>query len=140
MVSKKSCPFARPPPPIGPASTCVTPGRANGEARYCEVGRARARSGRWVGIAAPPRLGHHSRGAAAPTDAREPSLALLTSSSSRTPETLARLGSRPRLRAPLPSLASHIVSASFSLLLEGKKKIHHHRPGAPSPSEKQNQT
>lgn len=56
------------------------------------------------------------------TDAREPPPALPASSSSRTPETLSPLGSRPPPLPP-PSLASYIVSASFSLLVEeGKKK------------------
>lgn len=55
------------------------------------------------------------------TDAREPPPALPASSSSRTPETLSPLGSRPPPLPP-PSLASYIVSASFSLLVEEKKK------------------
>lgn len=67
---------------------------------------------------------------------------LPASFSSCLPETLYRLRSRSSLHLPMPhrSLISHIVSASFSLLVEGKKENHHHPAGAPSPSEKQNQT
>lgn len=64
------------------------------------------------------------------TDAREPPPALPASSSSRTPETLSPLGSRPPPLPP-PSLASYIVSASFSLLVEeGKKKTKNNPPSS----------
>ena len=59
------------------------------------------------------------------TDAHKPSPMLPASFSSCLPETLYRLRSRSSLHLPMPlrSLVSHIVSASFSLLVEGKRKI-----------------
>ena len=59
------------------------------------------------------------------TDAHKPSPMLPASFSSCLPETLYRLRSRSSLHLPMPlcSLISHIVSASFSLLVEGKRKI-----------------
>lgn len=101
-----------PPPPSGSASARVTPGQANSEARYCEVGRARTRSGRWVGAAAPPLLGHHRGGAAAPTDAREPSLALPTSSS-RSPRRSSGWGVAPSSACPVLSLRSSSTLSHF---------------------------